>query len=79
MGATPKNFKTIGKDEGPPPLNSMECDHFLARGGVQPVRGAGPGTAGMIALEGMDLNVDDWHGIASCSFDWVVSQFLLSR
>jgi hypothetical protein len=25
MGATPKNFKTIGKDEGPSPLNSMEC------------------------------------------------------
>jgi hypothetical protein len=26
MGATPKNFKTIGKDEGPPPQNSMECE-----------------------------------------------------
>ncbi|NDF40297.1 MAG: hypothetical protein EB140_15415 [Proteobacteria bacterium] len=37
-------------------------DHFLARGGVQPVRGTGPGPAGMIAIEGMNLNVDDWHG-----------------
>jgi len=24
-GATPKHFKTTGKDEGPSPLNSMEC------------------------------------------------------
>jgi hypothetical protein len=28
MGATPKNCKTTGKDEGPPPLNLMECGHF---------------------------------------------------
>src|SRR4029077_5415855 len=44
-------------------------DHFLARGGGEPARGAGPGPAGMISIEGMDLNVDDWHGISSCSFD----------
>jgi hypothetical protein len=25
-GATPKHFKTTGKDEGPSPLNSMECE-----------------------------------------------------
>src|SRR5262249_50819240 len=24
-GATPKHFKTTGKNEGPSPLNSMEC------------------------------------------------------
>ena len=24
-GGNPKNFKPTGKDEGPPPLNSMEC------------------------------------------------------
>src|SRR5262245_31341963 len=23
----------------------------------------------MISIEGMDLNVDDWHGFSSCSFD----------
>jgi hypothetical protein len=28
MGATPKNFKTTGKDEGPSPLNSMECGFY---------------------------------------------------
>jgi hypothetical protein len=28
MRATPKNFKTTGKDEGPSPLNSMECGIF---------------------------------------------------
>ncbi len=43
-------------------------DHFLARGGVQPVGRTGPRPAGMIPIEGMDLNVDDWHGISSCSF-----------
>jgi len=25
MRATPKNFKTTGKDESPSPLNSLEC------------------------------------------------------
>jgi hypothetical protein len=26
------------------------------------VRGTGPRPAGMISIEGMNLNVDDWHG-----------------
>ena len=28
MRATPKNFKTTGKDESPSPLNSLECVNF---------------------------------------------------
>src|SRR5262245_41603300 len=29
MGATPRHVKTTGKDEGQPPLNSMECGNFI--------------------------------------------------
>src|SRR5215471_2094976 len=29
-GATPKHFQTTGKDEGPSPLNSMECDFLTS-------------------------------------------------
>src|SRR5713226_3337733 len=36
-------------------------DHFLACGGVEPVRGTGPRPAWMISIEGMNLDVDDWH------------------
>src|SRR5262249_53558935 len=31
MGATPENFKTIGKDESLQPLNSMECGNSYPR------------------------------------------------
>jgi hypothetical protein len=31
MGATLKNFKPTGKDEGPPPLNSMECGFIVQK------------------------------------------------
>src|SRR5271165_4463798 len=37
-------------------------DHLFACGGVESVRGTGPRPAGMISIEGMNLNVDDWHG-----------------
>src|SRR5215831_15647202 len=37
-------------------------DHLFAGGGGEPMRGTGPRPAGMISIEGMDLNVDDWHG-----------------
>ena len=33
------------------------------------MRGTGPRPAGMISIEGMNLNVDDWHGRPSCLFD----------
>jgi len=37
-------------------------NHLLACGRVEPVRGTGPWSAGMISIEGMNLNVDDRHG-----------------
>jgi hypothetical protein len=37
-------------------------DHLFACGGVESVRGTGPRPAGMISIEWMNLNVDDWHG-----------------
>ena len=37
-------------------------DHLVACGGVEAVRRTGPRPAGMISIEGMNLNVDDWHG-----------------
>jgi hypothetical protein len=30
-GATLKHFKPTGEDEGPPPLNSMECEKICSR------------------------------------------------
>src|SRR3954451_9426040 len=38
-------------------------DHLFACGGVESVRGTGPRPAGMISIEGMNLNVDDWHAV----------------
>src|SRR5205823_1385984 len=37
-------------------------NHLFACSGVESVRGTGPRPAGMISIEGMNLNVDDWHG-----------------
>ena len=45
-------------------------DHFLACGGVEPVRGTGPRPAGMISIEGMNLDVDDWHGCMDLNLNW---------
>ena len=33
------------------------------------MRGTGLRPAGMISIEGMNLNVDDWHGRPPCWFD----------
>src|SRR6516225_744099 len=43
MGATPTNFKTTDKDEGPSPLNSMECAkvYRYAHDGAAARRGRG--------------------------------------
>src|SRR5262249_14343208 len=44
-------------------------DHLFACGGLEAVRGTGPRPTGMISIEGMNLNVDDWHGRPPLLFD----------
>src|SRR5262249_38330049 len=38
-------------------------DHLFTRGRVETVRRTRPRPAGMISIEGMNLYVDDWHGL----------------